>query len=118
MPSTFFAVLAEFGEASIPLEKVAAKYFGLSAKEAKRQASMNRLPIPTFRVGRQKSPVLISAIDLAAWIDKQRENATTEWKKSQTETARRIPAPASPGVYTVSARPKNRAGYAPRPQEW
>jgi hypothetical protein len=28
--STYFGLLAEFGEANIPLERVAPKYFGLS----------------------------------------------------------------------------------------
>jgi hypothetical protein len=36
--STYFEVLAEFGEANIRLERVAPKYFGLSATEAKRRA--------------------------------------------------------------------------------
>ena len=30
MNSTYFGLLAEFGEANIPLEKLAPKYFGLS----------------------------------------------------------------------------------------
>ena len=33
MNSTYFGLLAEFGEANIPLERVAPKYFGLSFEE-------------------------------------------------------------------------------------
>jgi hypothetical protein len=32
--STYFGILAEFGEANIPLDRVAPKYFGLSYEEA------------------------------------------------------------------------------------
>jgi hypothetical protein len=39
MTSTFFGLLAEFGEANIPLDKIAPKYFGLSPQEARRRAS-------------------------------------------------------------------------------
>lgn len=72
MNSTYFGLLAEFGEANIPLEKVAPKYFGLKPEEAKKQAAMNRLPVPAFRVGSQKAPWLVSATDLAELIDRQR----------------------------------------------
>jgi hypothetical protein len=46
MSSTFFGLLAEFGEANIPLDKVAPKYFGLSFKEARRRA-----PSRCYRAG-------------------------------------------------------------------
>ena len=92
MNSTYFGLLAEFGEANIPLDKVAPKYFGLKPEEAKRQAALNRLPVPTFRAGSQKSPMLVSAADLAAWIDKRREAAVKEWRLSQTGTGHPEPA--------------------------
>ena len=38
MNSTYFGLLAEFGEANIPLERVAPRYFGLSFEEARRRA--------------------------------------------------------------------------------
>ncbi len=60
MNSTYFGLLAEFGEAHIPLEKVAPKYFGLSGEEAKRRAPAKLLPCTTFRLGGQKSPWLVS----------------------------------------------------------
>jgi hypothetical protein len=45
MGSTYFGVLAEFGEANIPLDKVAPKYFGLSYEEARRRAPSKLLPV-------------------------------------------------------------------------
>jgi hypothetical protein len=75
MNSTFFGLLAEFGEAYIPLEKVAPKYFGQSYGEARRNALARMLPCRAFRLGGQKSPWLISAADLAELIDRQRAKA-------------------------------------------
>lgn len=73
--STYFGLLAEFGEANIPLDKVAPKYFGLSYQEARRRAPTKMLPCKAFRLGGQKSPWLVSAVDLAALIDQQRQKA-------------------------------------------
>ena len=76
MNSTYFGLLAEFGEANIPLTRVAPKYFGLSADEAKRRAPAKTLPCRVFRLGGQKSPWLVSASDLAELIDRERERAS------------------------------------------
>ena len=76
MNSTYFGLLAECGEANIPLERVAPKYFGLSYPEARRRAPTKNLPCPAFRLGGQKSPWLVSATDLAALIDVRRERAS------------------------------------------
>ncbi len=73
--STYFGLLAEFGEANIPLERVATKYFGLSCAEARRRAPAKRLPCRAFRLGGQKSPWLVSATDLAELIDSRRQKA-------------------------------------------
>ena len=80
MSPTYFGLLAEFGTAEIPLEKVCEKYFGLSVTKAKRRAGMQQLPIPAYRIGSQKSPWLISAADLARHIDRQRQSATSQWE--------------------------------------
>jgi len=45
--NTYFGLLAEFGEANMPLVKVAPKYFSLSFEEARRRAAdfvKNRMP--------------------------------------------------------------------------
>ena len=73
--STYFGLLAEFGEANIPLERVAPKYFGLSYEEARGRAPGKVLPCRAFRLGGQKSPRLVSAADLAELIDERREKA-------------------------------------------
>lgn len=75
MNSTYFGLLAEFGEANIPLQKVAPKYFGLSYAEARRRAPANLLPCRVFRLGGQKSPWLVSVSDLADLIDVRRDRA-------------------------------------------
>jgi hypothetical protein len=75
MNNTYFGLLAEFGEANIPLQKVAPKYFGLSEDEARRRAPTGLLPCRVFRLGSQKAPWLVSAADLAELIDKQRNRA-------------------------------------------
>jgi Pyocin activator protein PrtN len=79
--STYFALLAEFNSASIELEKVSQKYFGLSKQEAARKANMKQLPIPAFRMGAQKSPWMVHAEDLANLIDAQRDKAKREFDK-------------------------------------
>ncbi len=76
MNSTYFGLLAEFGEANIPLEKVTPKYFGLSPDEARRRTPSKLLPCSAFRLGGQKSPWLVSAADLAELIDIRREKAS------------------------------------------
>ncbi len=76
---TYFGLLAEFGEAEIPLDRICEKYFGLSSAKAKRRACLQQLPVPAYRAGSQKSPWLISAIDLAHHIDAQRTIAARQW---------------------------------------
>lgn len=76
MNSTYFGLLAEFGEANIPLAKVSEKYFGVSYVEARRRAPAKLLPCRTFRLGGQKSPWLVSAVDLAELIDLRRDRAS------------------------------------------
>lgn len=73
--STVFMLMAEFGSAEIPLALVCEKYFGLKESEAKRQAALGTLPVKAHRLAGQKSPWLISAIDLAEVIDQQRQAA-------------------------------------------
>lgn len=85
--SAYFALLAEFGTADIPLERISEKYFGLKPDMAFKRAALNRLPVVAFRAGSQKSPWLVSAADLAKHIDDQRERALKEWEKSNNIAA-------------------------------
>ena len=79
--STFFALMAEYETASVELNLVCNKYFGLTPPEAAKRANLNRLPIPVFRCGSQKSALMIHISDLANHIDAQREKAQIQWKK-------------------------------------
>lgn len=79
--STYFGLLAEFGgRAHVPLSEIAPRYLGIDSRKAEDRARLHRLPIPTFRLGSQKSPRLVSMADLAAWIDEQRAAAKAEWE--------------------------------------
>jgi len=81
MISTFFALMAEFQTSQVELERVCVKYFGLTVSEAKKRASLNRLPVPAFRCSTQKSSWLIHLEDLANLIDTQHKNARETWQK-------------------------------------
>lgn len=77
---TLFLLLAEFGTGHIPVERCA-HHFGMKADEAKRAATRQQLPVPTFRLGSQKSPWLVSADVLAGYIDERQKHATEEWRR-------------------------------------
>ncbi len=73
--STFFALLAEFGTAQIPLDAMCQKYFGLAPEAAKIRAGRGELPVQPIRLAGQKSPWLVPAEKLAELIEKQMERA-------------------------------------------
>lgn len=77
---TLFLLLAEFGTGQIPLERCC-HHFGMKADEAKRAAIRQALPVPVFRLGSQKSPWVVSAEKLAAYIDAKQKAAEDEWKR-------------------------------------
>ncbi|MFC4922853.1 MULTISPECIES: pyocin activator PrtN family protein [Delftia] len=76
--NTFFALMAEYGTAHIPVEKCA-DIFGLSPRKACEAAGRQSLPVPAFRLGSQKSPWLIDASYLAEFLDKRKSEASREW---------------------------------------
>lgn len=76
--NTFFALMAEYGTAQIPVEKCAA-LFGLSPKKAEEYAGRQQLPVPAFRLGSQKSPWLVDAARLADHLDRAKAQAEKEW---------------------------------------
>lgn len=81
MNKTYFGLLAEFGAAELPLEAVAQKYFGMTAAMAARRAALQQLPVPVYRAGSQKSPWLVSANELANWLDACKRDAEIAWQK-------------------------------------
>lgn len=81
--NTFFALMAEYGTAQIPLERCSS-IFGISPKEAEKRAGKQLLPVPAFRLGTQKSPWLVDAAKLAAHLDECKAQAEADWRKMQT----------------------------------
>ena len=79
--STYFALMAEFGTAQIPLGDCADKYFGLSEKVANRYAGSQKLPVPCFKI---QTKNFIKAEVLAEYIDNQMNAAKEEWKLVNT----------------------------------
>ncbi|MCE8015945.1 pyocin activator protein PrtN [Halomonas sp. MCCC 1A17488] len=84
--NTYFGLLAEFdGRAEIPLEEVAPRYFGINARTASMRAGAQALPVPVYRAGdSQKSPWLVSAVDLAKYLDEKRDEARQLWQRVNT----------------------------------
>lgn len=80
--NTYFGLMAEFnGRTELPLEEVAPRFFGISPRTAAFRAGAQALPVPAYRAGdSQKSPWLVSATDLAQYIDKKRAEAREQWK--------------------------------------
>lgn len=72
--------MAEFGTADIPLENVAPKYFGMEYKKAAQKAALQELPVPVFRSESQRSKWLVSAVDLAAYLDRKNNEAKKQWQ--------------------------------------
>lgn len=81
-----FLLMAEFGQADVPLEVVADRYLGLGRREAFQRATARKLPLPAYRgSASQKSPWLVRITDLAEYLDGQREEAKREWEVMQSE---------------------------------
>jgi hypothetical protein len=79
--STYFALMAEFGSAQIPLEDLCKKYFNLSFAEAKKKAAKQMLPVPVFKMKNvEDGRYYVKAEKLAEYIDKQSEAAELEWQ--------------------------------------
>jgi len=86
MTNTETHLVAKYGPV-IPLELVSSLYFGIKTyKEACRQAAVNGLPVPTFRLrDSERAPYLIQATALAAWIDSNAANAAADWQHCQID---------------------------------
>lgn len=67
-----------------PLRDICERWLSMSPEVANKQAALNRLPFPTFRLSEsQKAPLLVDIRDLAAHIDRSRECAKRSWEHSQ-----------------------------------
>lgn len=78
--NTLFMLMAQHGQADIPLEVVASQYLGLGKEKACIQARTQSLPFPVFRAESQKAPWMVSLVDLAKWLDERREQARQDWQ--------------------------------------
>ncbi|CDH28834.1 conserved hypothetical protein [Xenorhabdus bovienii str. Jollieti] len=82
--NTAFLLMAEFETSQIPLSDIAERYFKMSPGTAERKANEGKLGIPTYKLNdSQKSPRIVHVNDLAAYIDKQREQASKELERIQ-----------------------------------
>ncbi|AMC33141.1 pyocin activator PrtN family protein [Janthinobacterium sp. B9-8] len=82
--NTTFLLMAQYSKPIVQLKEIAEEYLGLTPREAQREANMNRLPIPTFRLrDSQKAPLMIHIKDLATHIDTTLAVARVQWNKSQ-----------------------------------
>ena len=79
--STYFALLAEFGSAHIPLDSIAQKFLDIDVQTAKKKAAKQQLPFPCIRINGQKSPWFVDAGVLAIFLDQKMEEAQKTWKK-------------------------------------
>jgi hypothetical protein len=83
MSPTEFQLLA-IHKGPVPLDEICERYLRLSREEAMRQAALNQLPFPTFRLSpSRKAPILVHLSDLANHIDTSRESAKSAWEHSQ-----------------------------------
>lgn len=81
---TSLALMSIFKTPTIPLADICERYFNLSYEEAMKKAARNELPVPTFRLtNSRKSPIMVSAEALGAWIDKTEAEARASWERSQ-----------------------------------
>ncbi|GLS83257.1 pyocin activator PrtN family protein [Paraferrimonas haliotis] len=80
--NTVFLLMAEYEKAVLPLDEICESYFGCTPKVAARKAASCELPIPAFRQGNtQKSKWAVHVHDLAAFIDTQRQVASSNWQR-------------------------------------
>lgn len=74
-------LMAEFETSDIPLSDICDKYFGLSYPKACRLASVQKLPVPVFRGGSQKSGWLVDIRELAKFIEQQTAKARMDHQR-------------------------------------
>lgn len=88
--NTLFLLMAQYGgRAVIPLHLVCNDYMNLTVEKFKRKCLDGEIDIPIVRLGAesQKAALGIHLSDLADYIDRQREKATTEQRKFMGKAA-------------------------------
>jgi len=86
-PSTYFALMAEFGTGDIPVTEIGKKYFGFDEQKSKNTAAKNQYPFPVFRAGTQKSVWMVDIKEMADYLDKVKvkAKAQAEYKASKLD---------------------------------
>ncbi|WRH90912.1 pyocin activator PrtN family protein [Pseudomonas fluorescens] len=82
--NTLFLLMAQYdGLAVIPLTRVCTDYMNLTVEKFKHKQLTGEIDIPVVRLGArsQKAGLGIHLIDLANYIDRQRQQAVTEQSK-------------------------------------
>lgn len=82
--NTLFLLMAQYdGKAVIPIDVVCRDYLNITVEKFKLKRFRGEIDIPIMRLGTQsqKAALGIHLNDLAEYIDRQRELATTEQKK-------------------------------------
>lgn len=81
---TEFQLLALHRAAAVRLSEISENYLGMTPVVAQRNAALNTLPFPTFRMSdSNKAPYMVKISDLAKHIDSQHKNAAEQWEVSQ-----------------------------------
>lgn len=81
--------MAEFETSDIPLDKIAAKYFGVTEpRTLAKWVANKRFPFPIFRAGTQKSQWLVSIEHFAKWRDEAQAAAEKAFKMQTPEGVR------------------------------
>ena len=84
MTPTEIALLATFRTPAVRLDDICEKYFNLSLRRANYQASLQLLPVPTFRMSEsRKAPRMVKISDLAKFLDERAEVGKKDWVASQ-----------------------------------
>jgi hypothetical protein len=80
---TELKLLALYGPV-IQLAEICEQYLGLAYTDARKHAAKNALPFPTCRArDSERAPLLVSATDLARFIDSMFNDAQSSWERSQ-----------------------------------
>lgn len=77
--NTAFLLMAQYGSAIVPADRVARDYFSLSTDKFLRKVSAGDIPLPLVRMERsQKAARGVHLNDLAQYLDRQRAAAVKE----------------------------------------
>lgn len=84
MTNTEITLLAVHKSPLVPLKDICKPYFNCGIEEARRQAALNLLPVPAWRLlESRKAPLMVRVTDLAQYIDSQGDAEKVRWQQSQ-----------------------------------